>query len=188
MAAETLEREPAWELLCRYTESARLRKHGLAVEAVMRSYAPVYGQDPDLWGLTGLLHDFDYERWPDQHPTSGTEILREAGYPEEMVQAIRCHGNHLGMKRETLLARCLNACDEITGFVVACARVRPDGFEGLGPRAVVKKLKDKAVARGVRREDVAEGLDELGVERDAHIERIIEALSPHAATLLGDEA
>jgi putative nucleotidyltransferase with HDIG domain len=184
MATTTLERERAWDLLCLYTESERLRKHGLAVEAVMRSYAEVYGQDPDLWGLTGLLHDFDYERWPDRHPASGTEILRAEGYPEEMVEAIRCHGNHLGMKRDTLLARCLNACDEITGFVVAVARVRPDGFAGLEPRAVVKKLKDKAFARGVSREDVAEGLEELQVGREEHIARIIEALAPLAQTLL----
>ena len=186
MATATLDRERAWQLLCRFTESERLRKHGLAVEAVMRSYAAAYAADPELWGLTGLLHDFDYERWPDQHPASGSAILREEGYPEEMVEAIRCHGNHLGMKRETLLARCLNASDEITGFVVAVARVRPGGFEGLEPRAVVKKLKDKAFARGVSREDVAEGLEELQVERDAHIGRIIEALTPLAATLLAD--
>lgn len=187
MATTTLDRDKAWQLLCRYTQSERLRKHGLALEAVMRSYAQAYGQDPDLWGLTGLLHDFDYERWPDQHPASGTAILREEGYPDDMVEAIRCHGNHLGMTRETLLARCLNACDEITGFVVAVARVRPDGLAGLEPRAVVKKLKDKAFARGVSREDVAEGLDELGVEREAHIRLIIAALSPHAAMLLSDE-
>lgn len=186
MAMTALERERAWDLLCRYTESERLRKHGLAVEAVMRSYADVYGEDAELWGLTGLLHDFDYERWPAEHPASGTAILREEGYPEAMVEAIRCHGNHLGMKRETLLARCLNASDEITGFVVAVARVRPGGFAGLEPRAVVKKLKDKAFARGVRREDVAEGLEELGVAREEHIARIIGALAPLGPTLLGD--
>lgn len=187
MAATTaLDRDRAWQLLCRYTESERLRKHGIAVEAVMRSYAEVYGADPDLWGITGLLHDFDYERWPDQHPASGSAILREEGYPEEMVAAILCHGNHLGMKRETLLARCLNACDEITGFVVAAARVRPDGFDGLEPRAVVKKLKDKAFARGVSREDVAEGLEELQVSREDHIARVIAALTPLAPVLLAD--
>jgi putative nucleotidyltransferase with HDIG domain len=184
MATATLDRQRAWDLLCRYTESRRLRNHGLAVEAVMRSYAQIYREDADLWGLTGLLHDFDYERWPDQHPASGTAILRDEGYPEEMVEAIRRHGNHLGMTRETLLARCLNACDEITGFVVAVARVRPDGFVGLEPRAVVKKLKDKAFARGVSRADVAEGLEELGVEREAHVARIIEALGPLAPVLL----
>jgi putative nucleotidyltransferase with HDIG domain len=187
MATTTaLDRDRAWQLLCRFTESERLRKHGVAVEAVMRSYAGVYDADPELWGLTGLLHDFDYERWPDQHPASGTVILREEGYPEEMVDAIRCHGNHLGMKRETLLARCLNACDEITGFVVAVARVRPDGFEGLEPKAVVKKLKDKAFAKGVKREDVAEGLEELQVSREEHIARIVTALTPLASDLLAD--
>ncbi|MCL6596204.1 MAG: HDIG domain-containing protein [Firmicutes bacterium] len=184
----TLDRDRAWDLLCRYTESERLRKHGLAVEAVMRAYAGVYGEDPELWGLTGLLHDFDYERWPDQHPASGSAILRAEGYPEEMVEAIRRHGNHLGLQRETLLARCLNACDEITGFVVAVARVRPGGFEGLEPKAVVKKLKDKAFARGVSREDVQQGLEEIGVERDVHIARVIEALTPLGATLLTDGA
>jgi len=181
-----LDRERAWALLCEYTTSERLRNHGLAVEAVMRGYADAYGEDTDLWGLTGLLHDFDYERWPDRHPASGTAILEAQGYPPEMVQAILCHGNHLGKTRETLLARCLNACDELTGFVVAMARVRPDGFEGLETRSVVKKLKDKAFARGVSREDVQEGIDELQIDRDVHIQRIIDSLRPLAGTLLAD--
>lgn len=181
-----LQRDKAWQLLCAYTESDRLRKHGLAVEAVMRTYAGVYGADPELWGLTGLLHDFDYERWPNEHPASGTQILRDEGYPEEMVEAILCHGNHLGMVRTTALARALNAADELTGFVVAVARVRPGGFDGLEPRAVVKKLKDKAFARGVSREDVAQGLEEIETERDVHIQRIIQSLAPLADALLSD--
>ena len=152
----------------------------------MRTYAEEFGGDVDLWGITGLLHDFDYERWPDEHPASGTAILRAEGYPEEMVDAVLCHGNHLGKTRTTLLARTLNACDEITGFVVAVARVRPGGFDGLEPRAVVKKLKDKAFARGVSREDVAQGLEEIQVERDVHIERIIRSLVPLADELLFD--
>lgn len=183
-----VDRDKALALLFEYTGSGRLRKHGLAVEAVMRTYAAVYDADPDLWGLTGLLHDFDYERWPDRHPASGSEILRAQGYPEEMVDAILCHGNHLGMVRTTDLARVLNAADELTGFVVAVARVRPGGFDGLEPRAIVKKLKDKAFARGVSRDDVAEGLVEIRAERDSHIQRIIDSLRPLAETLLSDDA
>jgi putative nucleotidyltransferase with HDIG domain len=182
-----VDRQAAWELLCKYTQGERLRKHGLAVEAVMRAYAPLYGGDPDVWGITGLLHDFDYERWPEQHPKTGTPILQAEGYPPEVVRAIAAHADHMGIPREDALSRCLYACDELTGFVVACARVRPDGLQGLTPKSVLKKLKDKAFARGVNREEVRKGMEELGVDPETHIQRILDALRPLESLLLEEE-
>jgi putative nucleotidyltransferase with HDIG domain len=185
---DEMDRQRAWRLLCEYTQSPRVRAHGLAVEAVMRGHAPDYGGDPDLWGITGLLHDFDYERWPDQHPATGTPILEREGYPPEMVEAIAAHADHMGLPRRTHLARCLYASDELSGFVVACARVRPDGFVGLEPRSVMKKLKDKAFARGVNREEVRRGMEELGVDPLAHIGRIVDCLAPLGPVLLDEAA
>lgn len=185
MATTTLERERAWDLLCLYTESERLRKHGLAVEAVMRSYAEVYGQDPDLWGLTGLLHDFDYERHPTRegHPYEGRRILEAQGYPDTVIRAIMGHADYTGVPRDTDLARALFSADELSGFVMAVALVRGRSLAGLSAPVVRKKLRDKAFARSVSREDVMRGAEELGVDLDAHIERVVAAMATIAPQL-----
>lgn len=177
--AEDLSRERAWELLCEYTQGDRLRKHGLAVEAAMRGYARKFGENEERWGITGLLHDFDYERWPDEHPASGTPILEALGYPPDVVRAIRAHGDHLGLVRTTTMERALYACDELSGFVVAVALVRPDrSLAAVDVRSVQKKLKDKAFARGVSRDEVRRGMEEMGLEPEAHIANILAFLRP----------
>jgi putative nucleotidyltransferase with HDIG domain len=171
-------RDEAWELLCEYTRGDSLRKHARAVEAVMRAYARRLGEDEEKWGVTGMLHDFDYEMYPNppDHPLKGSEILGERGYSEEIRRAILGHANYTGVARDTVLARGLYACDELTGFVVACALVRPNGISDLESRSVKKKLKDKAFARTVNRAEVYEGAEELGVELGEHIDFIIAAL------------
>ena len=172
-------REEAWALLCEYTEGPGLRKHALGVEAAMRHYARKHGEDEELWGLTGLLHDFDYERWPsaDDHPYRGVEILRERGYPEVMIKAILGHAPYTGVPRDTLMARVLFACDELSGFLVACALVRPSKkIADVQVKSVKKRLKEKAFARGVSREDVRLGAEELGVPLEDHIVEVLEAL------------
>jgi len=171
-------RDDAWSLLCEYTKSESLRKHALAVEAVMRAYARRLGEEEEAWGLVGMLHDFDYEVYPNapDHPVKGSEILRERGYGEEFRRAILGHANYTGVARDTLLARGLYACDELTGFIVACALVRPNGIWDLESKSVKKKLKDKAFARTVNRDEVYEGATELGVELGEHIDFIIGAL------------
>jgi len=168
----------AWDLLCEYTKGDSLRKHARAVEAVMRAYARRLGEDEEKWGVTGMLHDFDYEMYPNppDHPVKGSEVLRERGYDEEIRRAILGHANYTGVPRDTVLARGLYACDELTGFVVACALVRPNGIWDLESRSVKKKLKDKAFARTVNREEVYEGAEELGVDLGEHIDFIIAAL------------
>ncbi len=176
-------RDDAWILLCEYTLNESLRKHALAVEAVMRAYARKHGQDEEMWGLTGLLHDFDYERYPTapDHPLKGSEVLKEKGYPEEIRTAILGHAEYTGVPRETLMAKVLFACDELTGFVTAVALVKPNKsiFE-VEPKSVVKKLKDKAFARSVNRNDVYNGAKELGVDLNEHVGFVIEALKPVA--------
>ena len=171
-------REDAWELLCEYTKGESLRKHALAVEAVMRSYAARLGEDQQTWGIVGLLHDFDYEMYPDppDHPVRGSEVLASRGYSEDIRRAILGHANYTGVPRDTLLARALYACDELTGFVVACSLVRPSGIWDLESRSVRKKLKDKAFARTVKRHEVYEGATEFEVDLDQHIDFIIGAL------------
>ncbi|MEK6300648.1 MAG: HDIG domain-containing metalloprotein [Acidobacteriota bacterium] len=171
-------RSEAWELLCEYTKGDSLRKHARAVEAVMRAYARRLGEDERKWGVTGMLHDFDYEMYPNppDHPVKGSEVLLERGYDEEIRRAILGHANYTGVPRDTVLARGLYACDELAGFVVACALVRPNGIWDLESRSVRKKLKDKAFARTVNREEVYEGAEELGVELGEHIDFIIAAL------------
>lgn len=177
-------REEAWNLLCEYTQNENLRKHALAVEACVRAYARKNGTDEELWGLTALLHDFDYERWPNQehhptqgHPSEGSKILRERGYPEEMIRAILSHADYTGVARQTPLEHTLFACDELAGFLTACALVKPNKslFEVEAP-SVKKKLKDKAFARGVSREDVRKGAEELGIPLEEHIESCIQAM------------
>jgi predicted hydrolase (HD superfamily) len=179
-----LDRNEAWELLCEYTKGDSLRKHALAVEAAMRACAPKYGgpdADVNEWGIVGLLHDFDYEMFPsaDQHPFTGANILCGRGYPDRVIKAILGHATYTGVPRDTAMARALFATDELCGFLVACALVRPTrSLDDLEVTSVKKKLKDKAFARTVNRDDIRQGVEELGVELDEHIRFVIEALKP----------
>ena len=179
-------RDEAWDLLCQYTEKEGLRKHALAVEAAMRHYARLQGEDEELWGLTGLLHDFDYERWPDEanHPFRGVEILAAQGYPEIMRTAILGHAPYSGVPRETPLAKALYACDELAGFVTAVALIKPSKkLADVDLSSVKKRLKEKAFARGVHREDVYNGAEEIGLPLDEHIENVIKALQAESDRL-----
>ncbi len=178
-------REEALSLLHEYTQTDSLRKHALAVEAVMRACARKFGEDEDLYGLAGLLHDFDYEMYPnaDQHPYEGNKILTGKGYPEIVRQAIMGHAPYTNVPRETRMAKCLFACDELSGFIIAIALVRPTKLEGLEVSSVRKKLKDKAFARSVNRDDIRNGMAELGVPEDEHISFVIKALQENAKTL-----
>jgi putative nucleotidyltransferase with HDIG domain len=180
-----MDRATALGLLHEYTKTDSLRKHALAVEAAMRAYAARLGGDTEEWGVVGLLHDFDYEQnqtVPD-HPQRGSEILAAHGYPEHLRRVIMSHVPAMGIPRDTPLARALFAVDELCGFVVACALVRPDRLEGLGASSVKKKMKDKAFARAVSREDILLGAGELGVPLDEHISFVVEALRPAARDL-----
>jgi putative nucleotidyltransferase with HDIG domain len=177
-------REDAWTLLCEYTQNENLRKHALAVEACVRAYARKTGADEELWGLAALLHDFDYERWPndahsptEEHPAAGSQILRELGYSEEIIRAILSHAHYTGVLRQTPLEHTLFACDELAGFLTACALVKPGKsiFE-VESDSVKRKLKDKAFARGVNRDDVRQGAEELGVPLEQHVAFCIEAM------------
>lgn len=179
-------REEAWGLLTEYTESESLRKHALAVEAAMRWYARKFGEDESLFGLTGLLHDFDYEKWPEpsSHPGKGMAILRERGWPEAMIEAIGGHATYLGIPRRTRLAQCLFAVDELCGFLTACAYVKPSRkIADVEPASVRKKLKDKAFARSVSREDILTGTEELGIPLEEHIGNCIAAMTEAADSL-----
>jgi putative nucleotidyltransferase with HDIG domain len=178
-------RDQAWETLTRYTKSEALLRHALAVEASTRAYAREFGEDEELWGVTALLHDFDWEIHPtlEQHPQDGAPILREEGYPEEVVEAILSHAEHLDLPRDTPLKRTLFACDELSGFVHACGLVRPDGIDTLEPKSVRKKLKQPSFAAGVNRDDVVNGAAALGVDLDEHIAFVIRALRPIAPEL-----
>jgi putative nucleotidyltransferase with HDIG domain len=180
-----ISRERAWDTLTRHTESEALRRHALAVEAAVRAYALRFGEDEELWGATALLHDFDWEMHPtlEQHPQDGAPILREEGYPEEMIEAILSHAEHLSLPRDTLLKKTLFACDELSGFIHACGLVRPDGIETLEPKSVKKKLKQPSFASGVNRDDVYSSAEELGVDLDEHIRFVIEAMRPIAGEL-----
>ena len=171
-------REEAWSLLCEWTESDSLRKHARAVEYAMRTYARKYGEDEDKWGIVGMLHDFDYERYPDQrHPQLGSEVLRESGYPEEVIRAILSHADYTGVKRGSLMEHALFATDELCGFLTACALVRPDkSFDTLEVSSVKKRIKDKAFARAVNRNDLWGGAEELGLSFDDHCAFVIAAL------------
>ena len=178
-------RDRAWETLTRYTKSESLLRHALAVEASTRFYARKFGEDEELWGVAALLHDFDYEIHPtlDKHPQDGAPILREEGYPEEIVETVLSHAEHLALPRDTLLKKTLFACDELSGFVHACGLVRPTGLEGLEPKSVRKKLKQPSFAAGVHRDEVYKGAEELGVELDEHIRNVVAALQPIAGEL-----
>jgi len=180
-----MQRQDALALLHEYTKGDSLRKHALAVEAAMRAYARKEGADEELWGITGLLHDFDYEMYPayPDHPMKGSAVLAQQGYPEEMRTAILGHVPATGVARATRMAKVLFACDELCGFVVACAMVRPNRLADLASSSVKKKLKDKAFARAVSREDIYKSAEELGVDLDAHITVVVEALKGIAADL-----
>jgi len=178
-------RDRAWETLTRYTKSEALLRHALAVEAAVGAYALRFGEDEQLWRVTALLHDFDYEIHPtlDEHPQDGAPILREEGYPEEVIEGVLSHASHLGLSRDTPLKRTLFACDELCGFIHACGLVRPDGIETLEPRSVKKKLKQPSFAAGVNRDDVYQGAEGLAVELDEHIAFVIDAMRPIAPEL-----
>jgi len=184
-------RDDALALMHEYTASESLRAHMLSVEAAMRAYAVRFGEDPERWGLTGLIHDFDYERFPndahsatEEHPAEGVRILRARGYPEDVLQAILGHATYCGVARETPMAKTLFAVDELTGLITASALVRPSrSVLDLDGRSVRKKMKDKGFARGVSREDVIQGASELGVDLDEHIQFVIEAIRPVAGSV-----
>jgi len=186
MAEFVLSRASAFDLLQQYTASDSLLKHALSVEGAMRYYAEVLGEDSELWGITGLLHDFDYEKYPTstEHPYVGSKILREQGYPEEMITAILGHATYTGVARETRLAKALFACDELCGLVFASVLVRPDrNIANLNAASVKKKMKDKAFARGVNRDDITLGCFELGVELETHIGHVIAGMQRIAGSL-----
>src|SRR2546421_9534400 len=178
-------RERAWETLTRYTKNESLLRHALAVEASTAAYAQKFGENEELWRVAALLHDFDYEMHPtlDKHPQGGAPILREEGWPEEVVEGVLSHAEHLEMPRDTLLKKTLFACDELSGFVHACGLVRPDGLATLEPKSVRKKLKQPSFATGVHRDEVYRGADELGLELDEHIANVIESMRPIAGEL-----
>ena len=172
-------REEAWELLCEYTQSENLRKHALAVEACVRAYARKFGGDEALWSVTALLHDFDYEKFPNapDHPLEGSKILRARGYPEELIQAILSHADYMDVPRDTPLQKALFACDELAGFITAVTLVRPSkSLADVAVKSVKKKFKDKAFARTVKREDIYRGTSALGVDLEEHIAFCLEAM------------
>src|SRR5438105_6193593 len=181
-----LNRNDAWALLTEYTKSDSLLKHAMAVEAAVRGYARTFGEDEDAWGIVGLLHDFDYERWPslDDHPFRGCEILKEKGYPEWVTRAILSHAEYSGVPRESRLEKTLWACDEMAGFITAASLVRPSkSILDLEAASVVKRMKDKAFARGVKREDLRSGAELIGLPLEEHITNVIAFLREQADAL-----
>jgi len=179
-------RDAAWQLLTEYTKSDSLLKHAMGVEAAVRGYARAFGENEEEWGIVALLHDFDYERWPslDDHPFRGCEILREKGYPEWVARAILSHAEYSGVPRESKLEKTLWACDEMAGFITAASLVRPSkSVLDLEPASVMKRMKDKAFARGVKREDLRRGADELGLPLDQHIGNVIGFMRERADAL-----
>src|ERR1041385_5140591 len=175
-------RERAWKTLTQYTKSEALLRHALAVEAAVGAYAQRFGEDENVWRATALLHDFDYEIHPtlDEHPQDGAPILREEGWPDDVVEGVLSHAEHLALPRDTLLKKALFACDELSGFVHACGLVRPTGLDGLEPKSVRKKLKQPSFAAGVHRDEVYAGAELLGLELDEHIRNVVDALRPIA--------
>jgi predicted hydrolase (HD superfamily) len=182
-------RDDAWDLVCEWVSADSLRKHLLGVEAAMRAYARRFGEDEELWGITGLVHDLDYERFPDLddaengHPRSAMRLFAELDWPPELIDAVAGHATFLGVPRETPIAKSLFAVDELSGFIAACALVRPTGIEGLAPKSVRKKLKQPSFAAGVDREEVRRGAAELGIEFDEHVAFVIAAMAERADEL-----
>jgi putative nucleotidyltransferase with HDIG domain len=184
--SEPLSRDQAWDLFCSWTESESLRRHVLAVEAAMRAYARRFGEDEELWGLVGMLHDLDYERYPDLetgHPRMALEELRKQGFSEEFVRAVASHADFLGVSRDSLMEKTLFAVDELSGFVMACAFVRPEGIHGMTPKSVKKKMKTPAFAAAVNRDELREGAEKLGVDFDEHVALVIAALEERSEEL-----
>src|SRR5436853_6860515 len=181
-----MNRSDAYALVCEYTQSESLRRHMLAVEAAVKAYARKFGEDEEKWGLVGLLHDFDYERWPNppDHPLEGAKILAAHGYPDDVIYAIKSHADYLpDCPRVSRLDKALYACDELAGLVTACAMVRPERLNGMQASSVKKKLKAKGFAASINRDDIARGAADLGVELDQHIQFVIDALAPIAGEL-----
>jgi putative nucleotidyltransferase with HDIG domain len=179
-------REQAWDLVCEWVESDSLRKHLLGVEAGMVAYARRYGEDAELWAVTGLVHDLDYERYPDLdtgHPRYALKELEQRDYPQDVIDAVAGHADFMGVPRETQMAKALYAVDELSGFIAACALVRPTGIEGMKPKSVKKKLKQPSFAAGVNRDEVARGAEELGVDFDEHVAFLIEAMAERSDEL-----
>ena len=184
---EPVSRREAWDLLTEWVSSDSLRRHALAVEAGMRAYAPRFDGDVELWGATGLLHDLDYERYPnleDGHPRYAIRELEQRGYPPELVRAVASHADFMGVPRETPMEKALFAVDELSGFVLACAYVRPDGLRGMTPKSVKKKLKQPSFAAAVGREELYEGAEQLGVDFDEHVQVVITALEAEHEQLM----
>ncbi len=184
--SRALSREEAWDLFCEWTESPSLRKHVLSVEAAMRAYAERFGEDADEWGTVGLLHDLDYERYPDLetgHPRKALELLEEMDVHPHWIRAIASHADFLDVPRETRMEKTLYAVDELSGFIAACAYVRPEGIHGMTPKSVKKKLKQPSFAAGVNRDEVRRGAEELGVDFDEHVAFVISALEARADEL-----
>src|SRR5205809_7814622 len=180
------DREQAWGLLTEFTQSESLRKHALAVEACMRAYANKFGENQDLWGIVGLIHDFDYEKYPtpEEHPYKGNEILKERGYSDEIRRAIMSHAEYSGVSRDTPMEKALFACDELAGFITACTLVKPSkSLAEVEAKSVRKKMKDKAFARSVNRNDITTGAADLGVDLEEHIAFCIEAMKGTAREL-----
>jgi predicted hydrolase (HD superfamily) len=179
-------RDDAWALVCEWIASDSLRKHVLGVEAAMRGYARNDGEDVELWGITGLVHDLDYERYPDLetgHPRHALSELEARGYPPEVIAAVAGHADFMNVPRETRLAKTLYAVDELSGFIAACALVRPTGIEGMKPKSVRKKLKQPSFAAKVDRDQISRGIDELGVDESEHIQLVIDAMEERAGEL-----
>jgi putative nucleotidyltransferase with HDIG domain len=179
-------RDDAWKLFCEWTESDSLRKHVLGVEAAMRAYAREYGEDEEKWAVTGIVHDLDYERYPDLdtgHPRVALEELPKLGYPDDVVEAVAGHATFLNVPRTTLMAKALFAVDELSGFITACAYVRPTGIHGLTPKSVKKKLKQPSFAAAVNRDEVRQGAEELGVDFDEHVRKVIAAMEERSTEL-----
>lgn len=182
-----MNRDDSFSLVCEYTASESLRRHMLAVEIGMRAYARKFGEDESKWGIVGLLHDFDYERWPDppDHPLKGSEILRQHGYPEDVIYAIKSHADYLpDCPRLSNMDKALYACDELAGFISACAMVRPERIVGMKAKSVRKKMKQKSFAAAINRDDIVRGAEDLGVELNEHIQFVIDAMG-EIADLLG---
>ncbi|HJN07895.1 MAG: HDIG domain-containing protein [Pirellulaceae bacterium] len=181
-----MDRQSAFELVCEYTESESLRRHMLSVEAGMRAYARKWGEDENRWSIVGLLHDFDYQRWPNppDHPLQGAAILAERGYPDEVIYAIKSHADYLeDCPRVSRLDKALYACDELAGFISACSRVRPEGIHGMKAKSVRKKMKQKSFAAAINRDDIIRGAEDLGVDLNEHIQFVIDAMTEIAEEL-----
>ena len=181
-----MNRDDAFALVCEYTQSESLRRHMMAVEFAMRAYACKWDEDEEKWGIVGLLHDFDYERWPDppDHPLKGSEILKQRGYPDDVIYAIKSHADYLkDCPRVSRMDKTLYACDELAGFITACAMVRPERVAGMKAKSVRKKLKQKSFAAAVNRDDIVNGAEDLGVELNEHIQFVIDAMAERADEL-----